>query len=225
MERGLHFVSELGTIVPIMSTKDKKKGLLAGLFGKTRRSILALLYSHPDESYYLRQILRLAGVAPGAGQRELRWLSDVGIVRRTVSGNQVYFQANSDCSIFSELRSLVTKTVGVGDIVRSALVQLKERLNLVLLYGSVAYGEETRDSDVDVLIVGNVTFAEIVEKLSPAQNLLGREINPTVYELEEFLSKVRNGHHFLDSVLNEEFIYLIGDKSELERLVGKRMAR
>lgn len=207
-----------------MSMKKDKKTSLAGLFGRTRRSIMALLYGHPDESYYLRQILRITDIAPGAGQRELSWLSDAGIITRQVRGNQVHYQANAECPIFSELRSLMTKTAGIGDILRASLAQVKDRLSLALLYGSVAQGVETKDSDIDLIVVGNVTFAEIVQLINPTQEILGREINPSVYGLEEFRKKVADGHHFLNSVLGDDVIYVIGDKGELKRLAGQRMA-
>lgn len=197
---------------------------MAGLFGKTRRSILALLFSHPDESFYLRQIIRMAGVATGAGQRELKWLSDTGIIKRMVRGNQVYYQANSECPVFTEIKSLMIKTVAVGDILRSALAPLAEHIVLALLYGSIARAAENKDSDVDVLVVGDVTFGEIVEKISPAQKILGREINPTVYPASELQKKLANGNHFLKSVLGDDMIFLIGNENELRRLVKERMA-
>ena len=79
---------------------------MEALFGKTRRSVLALLYSHADESYYLRKIFRLTGVSPGAGQRELKRLTEAGIIVRSSAEGRVYFQANPACPIYAELKSL-----------------------------------------------------------------------------------------------------------------------
>ncbi|GAI19127.1 unnamed protein product, partial [marine sediment metagenome] len=113
---------------------------------------------------------------------------------------------------------------GIGDILRSALAPLVDNISIALIYGSVARGSEYQSSDVDILVVGEVTFAEVVERLSPAQETLGREINPTVYPPAEFKSKIAEGHHFLKSVLSGSKIYLIGDEHELARLVEKRLA-
>jgi len=224
MAKELHFAPNLGTIVLNMSTKYPDNTVLSNLFGKTRRSILALLYSHPDESFYLRQILRTAGIAPGAGQRELKWLSESGIIRRTVSGHQVYYQANSDCPIFLELKNIITKTVGFADIIRVQLAPLEKKIDIALLFGSVAEGKESKDSDVDILIVGDLTFAETAERLAPVQKTLGREINPVVFNSDEFQEKLKNGHPFLKSVLKSDIIYLIGDENELKRLAEEWMA-
>lgn len=223
LSKELLFVPDIGTIVLIMSTIKPEAPGLSNLFGKTRKSILALLFSHPDESFYVRQIFRLAGIAPGAGQRELTWLSTLGIIRRSVSGNQVYYQANPECSIFQELKSIITKTFGIGDVLRTFLEPLENRIKVAILYGSTAEGRETKASDIDLLVVGQVTFSEVAEKLIPAQDVLKREINPTVFSLAEFQKKLIDGHHFLSSVLKSNFHYVLGDENELKRMAEKRM--
>ena len=207
-----------------MSTKLRSiNSLSSSLFGKTRRAVLSLLYSHTDESFYLREIARAAGVGLGPVQRELKRLSDSAIISRTVRGNQVYYQANPDCPIFQELRDLVIKTAGVGDVLRASLAPFANRIEVALIYGSFARGEEQRGSDVDLLIVGDLTFSEITSALGEAQDTLGREINPTVYPPREFQSKLRDGHHFLTSVSKEPRILLIGGEHELETLAEERL--
>ena len=132
------------------------------LFSRNRRAVLALLLARPDEEFYLRQIVRAAGGGMGAIQRELGQLVQAGILRRTVRHKQVYFQAESACPIFEELRSIVTKTFGIADVLCAALAALDDRIELAFLFGSIARGEAQSGSDVDLLIVGDVTFAETV---------------------------------------------------------------
>lgn len=218
MAKEWHAVPNYGTIVLNMSTIWRDDNVLSHLFGKTRRSILTLLFSHPDESFYVRQILRTAGIAPGAGQRELKCLSESGIIRRTVSGHQVYYQANTECPIYGELKNIIAKTVGIADMIRTQLAPIEERIDFALLFGSVVRGKESRDSDIDILIVGDLSFADTVERLAPVQNTLGREINPIVFSSDEFRNKLRKGHHFLNSVLKGDLLYLIGDENELKRI-------
>jgi predicted nucleotidyltransferase len=170
----------------------------------------------------VRQILRTAGIAPGAGHRELKWLSETGIILRKVSGHQVYYQANSECPIFWELKNIVTKTVGVADIIRAQLTPIENRIDIALLFGSIVRGKESKDSDIDILIVGDLTFAEIAERLAPVQKILGRETNPLVFSSDEFQDKLKKGHHFLNSVLKSDMIYLIGDEIELKRMAEKQ---
>ena len=220
----LKTVPKRGTIVPTMSTFSDTDNLSRTLFSKTRRAVLSLLYSHVDDAFYLRQIARAAGGGLGAVQRELKQLSDAGIILRVVRGRQVYYQANPRCPVFEDLKKLVVKTVGAGAAVRAALAPLGDRINVALIYGSIARSEEGRDSDVDVLVVGEVTFGEIVSSLREAQKTIGREINPTVYPPAEFRSKLTAGHHFLNTVLRGPMLFLIGDKRELARLAKKPVA-
>ena len=217
-------VPKRGTIVPEMSTAPYKEDISQTLFGKTRRAVLSLLYSHVDEAFYLRQIVRVAGVGLGAVQRELKLLSDAEIIQRIVRGRQVYYQANPQCPVFGELKALVIKTVGIAAIVQAALAPLADRICIAGIYGSIARSEERRGSDVDLLVVGKVTFAEIVSALDQAQKTINREINPTVYPVDEFQSKLSAGHHFLSTIVEKPMFFLFGDKRELARLAKKRLA-
>ena len=220
----MHHVPKKGTIVPNMSTNSHFDNLSTVLFGKTRRAVLSLLYSHPDETFYLRQIARASKGGLGAVQREVRQLFESGIIKRTERGRQVFYQANPESPVFSELKSLIVKTAGVGDVLRAALTPAADRIQTAFIYGSFARGDERRGSDVDVLVIGKVTFAEAVTALSKAQESVGREINPTVYPPAEFQSKLTAGNHFLKSVLKGDKVFLIGDERELARLAKKRLA-
>ena len=201
-----------------MITMIKNNRLSSVLFGKARRGILSLFFSRPEETFYLRQIVQLTVIGLGPIQRELKQLSDAGIIMRKAHGRQVYFQANGECPIFNELKSIVIKTVGIGDALRSALAPIADRISVAFIYGSFADGKGKEESDVDVLIIGDVTFGEVVNAFQEAQNVIGREINPTVYPAGEIRSKIAENKHFLKSVLNGPMIFLIGDKNGLERL-------
>ena len=167
-----------------------------------------------EESFHLRKILRLAGISPGAGQRELKRLSDAGVILRTVKENQVLFQANPQCPIFDELKSFITKTAGVVDVLRAALDPLAGRLSMALLYGSVARGGAGAESDIDLLVVGEVSFEEVVENVVRAQDSLRREISPLVMSLEEYRSRLSKGDHLLDAILKSPYMPVIGEPNE-----------
>jgi predicted nucleotidyltransferase len=194
------------------------------LFGKVRSSVLARLFCHSDKDFYFREIERSVGMGRGAVQRELTNLVNAGLVIRRKRGNQVYYQANARSAIFSELKSLMIKTAGVADVLRAALTPLAEQIITAFIYGSLAKGTETADSDVDVLVTGDVKFSEIVYLLGSTQESIGREVNPSVYPVEEFIAKVSQGHHFVTSLIDEQKIFLIGDEDVFGRLVKKRMA-
>jgi predicted nucleotidyltransferase len=188
-------------------------------------SVLALLFGRPGEKFYFRSVLRAVHTGHGAVQRELKSLCAAGIIRRTVSGRQVYYQADPDSPIYPELRGLVAKTAGLGDILNNALLSLGSRIQIAFVYGSAATGEFKNNSDIDLCVIGDASFSDVVEVLRGAQEAIGREINPTVYSAAEFRSKVRAKHHFVTSLLRGERIFLIGDSDELEGLASKRLGR
>jgi predicted nucleotidyltransferase len=197
--------------------------LASALFGKARRALLGLLYVRPDEAFYLRELIRAARVGQGAMQREVKRLSDAGIIERTARGREVYYRANPGCPIFAELKSMMVKTAGVSDVLRAALAPLETRIRVAFVYGSFAKGEQNQRSDIDVLVVGDCSFKEVVTALGSSQDTLGREIQPTVYPVAEFRARVRSAQHFVTSVLGQEKIFLIGDERELARLAARRL--
>jgi uncharacterized protein len=188
------------------------------LFGQTRRAILVLLYGHSDEQFYLRELVRRTETSLGATQRELSLLTAGELVQRVRRGNQVYYQANASNPIFAELKSILTKTAGVREVIQKALEPLLARIKVAFVYGSVAKGEETVSSDIDLMVIGDVEFREVVSCLTDIENKLGREINPTVYPPEEYKTKIRDKNHFLTSTLREKKIFVIGEEDELRRL-------
>lgn len=208
----------MGITVLIMRTIVDDADIASILFGKTRKGILSLLCVNPEESFYLREIVRKVNSGVGAVQRELRLLTDAGIIQRHERGSQVYFAINRKCPVFPELQSLILKTVGVGDTIKNALLPLLARIKCAFIYGSSATGELSPDSDIDLIIVGDVSFGDIVKVISPLQQTLGREINPTVYSTKEFKEKLGSGHYFVSEVARRPKIFLMGDEGELERL-------
>jgi predicted nucleotidyltransferase len=207
-----------------MRTDTVHNSIGSVLFSKNRRAVLALLFGHPDQAYYFRQIVRACGGGVGAVQRELAQLAAAGIVRRTIRGNQVYFQADESCPIFQELKGLVVKTAGVADVLRVALAPLAGRIAVAFLFGSVARAGQRCGSDVHLVVVGDVSFSEVVTATAKAQQQLAREVNPVVYSPEEFRSNVLAGYHFLSRVLTAEKIFLCGNENELAGLASKRLA-
>lgn len=204
-----------------MGTEEHYEVGSRGLFGQTRSALLVMLYGHADQSFYLRQLVRAVGAGHGALQRELKHLTEMDLIVRTVQGNQVLYRANSQSPIFSEIKSLISKTVGTHDVIRLALASLGAEIQIAFVYGSVARQKERADSDVDLMVLGNAPFSEVVSALSPAQKALGREINPTVFPVSEFRSKLVAGNHFLHSLMKEKKLFVLGTENELAKLASK----
>lgn len=188
------------------------------LLGAYRRRVLGLLLLQPDRTHHVREIARLTDTSPGTLHKELSRLAQAGLLTREKVGNQVRYGANRQCPIYAELAGILRKTSGLADLVLDALEPLSRRLKLALVFGSVARGEERAGSDVDLLLVGSVGFADAVKALHPAQDRVGREINPVVMTAAEFRKKAREP--FLREVLAGAKLFLIGGEDELGKLAG-----
>jgi predicted nucleotidyltransferase len=195
------------------------------LFGAYRRDVLARLLLHPEESLHVRSLARALGKPPGTLLRELNALAAAGVLLRKPVGNQVHFQANPDCPIYEELRGILKKTVGVADVLREALAPLGPRVRAAFVYGSVARGDERARSDLDVMVVGEASFGDVVAALAPAQESLRREVNPNVYPALEFRKKLAAGDSFLKRVLAERKIFIVGGEDDLGKPAAHRPAQ
>jgi predicted nucleotidyltransferase len=173
----------------------------------------------------VREIARAIGKAPGTLLRELNALAAAGVLLRKPVGNQVHFQANPDCPIYEELRSILKKTVGVADVLREALAPLRDRIRAAFVYGSVARGDERSRSDLDVMVVGEASFGDVVAALAPAQESLRREVNPNVYPALEFRKKLAARDPFLKRVLAGHKIYIVGGEDDLGQPAAHRPAQ
>lgn len=203
----------------------KAPGLSDLLFGQIRGRILALLYGWADKAFYVRQIARHVHASAGAVRRELEKLAAVDLIVRTSVGNLVFYQVNQRHPVFAEMRALVNKTVGIFNVLRSALEPLAKQVAVAFVYGSVARQEETAASDIDLMIIGQVELDDVLARLSAPENTLGRTINPTVYSNKEFRKKLEGGNHFLNSVIDGPKVLLIGNEDELGKMTGVRMAQ
>lgn len=180
------------------------------LLGQTRSSVLAALLLRPEVSLHVRELARLTGVSPGSLHRELRALAEMGLLVRQEEGRQVYYRADTQCPVFDELAGLLRKTAGLVDVLREALVPLAGQVEQAFVYGSMARGNEHAHSDVDLLVIGEVDFADVVLALVPAQAVLRREINPTVFSRAEFERKLKQKDGFVTQIWSGPKLWLLG---------------
>ncbi len=184
------------------------------LFPEYRQRVLGLLLLHPETRYHVREIARLTNTAAGSLHRELSKLARAQVLIREISGNQVYYQANTTFPIFEELASILRKTSGLVDVLANALISLTEKIEVAFIFGSAGAGTENAGSDVDVLIIGKLSFSEAVTALYPAQAIVRREINPKVYQRKEWQKLVNNKDAFVQEILGKPKLFIIGTIDE-----------
>ncbi len=199
----------------------RKSGALSVLFPTLRGDVVVAALTQPDRWWYLSELAHFLETGPSSLQRELKALVQAGILERRREGTRVYFKADTRSPLFSELRGLVEKSAGLLPSLQRALAPLAPRIDCAFVYGSIARGEEHSRSDVDLMTIGSVGFADLAPALRELENRFGREVNVTVFSRDEFRKKVRAGDHFLSSVLREPKEFVKGSQRDLEGVVGK----
>lgn len=191
------------------------------IFPEYRRRVLGLLLLHPDQRYYLREIARLTGTAPGTLTRELSKLVKAGVLSVKKVGNQAYYSANRECPIFDELASILRKTSGLVDVLADGLMPLAAQIDAAFVFGSMASGKAGASSDVDLMVIGEAEFGEVVQQLHPLQQVLGREINPKLYSRAEWQRLVAGKSAFVREVLGKPKLFVIGNEQSLGTIGAK----
>ena len=186
------------------------------LFTEYRGRVLGLLLLHPERSYYLREIARLTATLPGTLKREMDKLLEVGLLTVKKVGNQNHYQANRECPIYEDLSNILRKTSGLSDVLINALLPLSDKLQSAFVFGSVASGNVNARSDIDLMLIGDVSYAEVVPLLHPLQEQLGREINPKIYADKEWSKLVKDNGAFVHDVLSKPKLFIIGDEQQLQ---------
>ena len=194
------------------------------MFGAYRRQLLATLLLRPDERFHVRELGRMTGIPAGSIHRELKAMAESGLLLREHVGNQVFYQANQACSIYKELAAIFRKTIGLASLLQDALSNVARNIEVVLVFGSMAAGSQTHASDVDVLVLGDVSLLNVVKALSPVQAVLGREINPVVMTVDKLLAQIEKKDRFAMRVLEEPRIFVIGGEDEFAKFVEDKTA-
>jgi len=214
----------LGMIMPNMSMpkcppqqKSASFGGLGGvLFTNTQQRVLAFLFGQPERSYFANELIHLTGAGSGAVQRELKRLSESGLITSQMRGNQRHFQANPHSPIFQELTQIVQKTFGLALPIREALAPYQEAIRCAFIFGSIAKKQDTVASDVDLFVISDsLSYADLVNQLLGTEVRLGRGINTTIYTEADVRQRLMDGNAFLSRVLEQPKVWIIGNESDI----------
>jgi len=192
--------------------------IFSALFTGSQSKLFIWLFGQPERAYHMNELRRLTGLGSASLQRELNRLAEAGLVHSTAVGNMRRFQANPQSPVFAELVALTRKTLGLVPVLRDALLPLSPDLLAAWVYGSVAKQTDTAKSDIDVMLVGNnLLLGRVLACLEPAEATLGRKINPNCYSPDEFERRRAEPDSFVNRVLVQPVLPLIGVPHELDR--------
>jgi predicted nucleotidyltransferase len=189
----------------------KRLSLSDALFIATQQKVLGLLFGKPERSFYTNEIARWAQVGKGSLTRELDRLQQAGVLTTSRLGNQIHYQANPGCPIYAELLGITRKTFGIAEPLRDALQPFSEQLTWAFVYGSIAKDQANASSDIDLMLIGDrLNYSDVMERLLPLEEQLGRTLNPTLYTPQDWSAKLTAENSFVVRVAQQEKINLMG---------------
>ena len=199
-----HRVSEAAALYANANLSD-------ALFTATQQRVLGCLFGQSGRSFTVTELIQITGAGSGAVQREVARLAGSGLLNMEQLGNQKRYRANPDSPIHDELASIVRKTFGLAIPLREALAPIADAIHAAFVYGSVAKGQDTTASDIDLMVVSDtLVYGEVMAVLDPASERLGREINPTLYTQAELRKRMDTGNSFVTRGLKQPRLWLIG---------------
>lgn len=187
------------------------------LSSNVRAEIFRLLFGVKGGSLHMREIERRSGVAIGTIQQEVKKLLRLGLIKERKDGNRLYYEANRDHPLYPEIRNIALKTVGLLQVFREALIN-EPGIKIAFIFGSIARQEEKAESDVDLMVIGDLGMRQLTGLLSEASHKISREINPHVFTKKEFLKRKNDQDHFLGQILDSPKLFIMGNEDELAKL-------
>ncbi len=195
---------------------DQSFSLSSALFSNVQQRVLALIFGNPDRSFYTREIMKSINSGTGAVERELTKLERSGLVSIERIGNQKHYRANRESPIFEELHSLVLKTVGLTEPLRKALQPYAERIRVAFVFGSVAKGKDTAQSDIDLMVIGDeLTYSDLYTAMQDAEEILKRPVKPNFLSTEDWRRKISHKNSFIVSIKAQPKLFIIGSENDL----------
>ncbi|MCK5117728.1 MAG: nucleotidyltransferase domain-containing protein [Candidatus Aegiribacteria sp.] len=188
------------------------KTLESILSSRTRAELFTILFGLNHYELHNREIARRTELSEASVRQELGKLTELNLVTARRDGNRIYYSANKGNPLYHEIHSIVLKTTGLVDVLKEAFSD--DRIETAFVFGSFAEGEETSDSDVDLLIIGDIGFREVSRLISGIHEMIERDINPVVLSRSEYIGRLRSEDHLVNNVLAGTKLFVKGDADE-----------
>jgi predicted nucleotidyltransferase len=187
------------------------------LFSKVQQRVLALIFGHPERSFYTSEIVRRVRSGTGAVERELSRLQRSGLVSVERIGNQKHFRANRESPVFAELQSLVLKTVDLTEPIRKALEPYSDKIKGAFVYGSVAKGSDTARSDIDLMVIGDdLAYSDLYAALQNAESILQRKVSPLFLSPKDWKRKASQKGAFVNTISGQPKLFIFGSEGDIQ---------
>lgn len=184
----------------------------------SKGNILNLFFINPEKEYYLREIAKILNKEPAAYQRQLDSLVKQGILQDERKGNMRFFKLNKNYILLPEIKSIISKTLGLENKFKT-LVSKLNGLEHAFLFGSIAKSTENINSDIDLLLIGKIDQNILINEVSEIEREINREVNYHIFSYNEVIQKIKQNDSFFINIFSSPLIILKGNAYEFTRIV------
>jgi DNA-binding transcriptional ArsR family regulator len=174
------------------------ENLFTGLISsKTRIKLLVRFFFNPSTRSYLRELAKEFNVSTNSVREELSQLTRTELLTSQKSGRQVFYKANQDHPLFPELKSMVSKVMGIDQVIDGIVTRLGD-LDRAFLLDDYAEGKDS--GIIDLVLVGNIDQYHLNDLSRKTERYIKRKIRTLVLsrdEFKEFEPKLKACPHIL----------------------------
>lgn len=186
-------------------------------------NVLTLFCLNPASEFFQKTIADRTGKRLIQVQRSLKTLEDIGLITSRKEGRMIFYKAEPTHPAFQDLKNIFMKTISLGDTLRKALEQYAKQIDFAWIYGSVAQGKEKSDSDIDLVMISDLSLKELSQITEPLTASLNRELNPLFMSPFSLIKRIQEGDHFVAQLMQGEKIWIIGDDRLFRRFIRARV--
>jgi len=186
--------------------------MLEKLFTSKNRIKIIEYILFKNQETYLREISKELKISPSAVKKEIDNLLRLDLIKKQKNK----LKLNNESNILNDLKNIFIKTDYLYYPIREAVNKIK-KIKFALIFGSFAKGTYSNESDIDLMIIGDIKRIEFYKMLKPLEDKIKREINPSSLTIKELEKEKKKG--FIKDVFNKKIIMLKGDKNELQKII------
>ncbi len=149
---------------------------------KTRIKLLLKFFLNSNTTSYLRGLESEFSESTNAIRHELNRFEQAGLLLSEMQGNKKIFRANTEHPLFSDINSLLMKSVGLDQIIDKVVIKLGN-LEKVFLIGNLANGINSQV--IDLVFVGDIDKVYLSELIQKAEKLIERKVQYVVIRIQK----------------------------------------
>jgi predicted nucleotidyltransferase len=169
-------------------------GVKLGFITPTLMAVLEFFLENSLNEYHEREIVRRTGVSKGSAGKILKLLTNFGFLTRTEKGRLAIYRLNQNEATVRQFKVLISVFT-----LKTLTDKLKVNSKRIMLFGSCALGTDTKESDIDLLVVSDKK-EEVGKAISEFNKKNSRRVSPITVDMNEYIRLKREDKPLYENI-------------------------